>query len=545
LPAFLFFAADTDWRSIISLRNITRIVVYFLLGLLPFLYEPIAALQKPEYNYGDPSTLTRWFHHMTLYYQQGGLFSYPLSLFPNRLWRYFGTLNTEFPYFAWLGGLGFLSSFRKRSKKYPLFLILLFLLALFPAMTYNQNEPVLRAHFYYPSYLIFSLWIGIGAAYLIRLASQWSANRDYLVEVVALSLIVILLFMFPALSATIHYKKVDKSNYYYAYDMAQNILDTAEPGSIVLFDSDNTYFPCRYLQVVENVHVDVRVVHPHSAGVPGFGNEDLWVHIPSNCRPMPGDKDYIKLVESLFHTVPVYHTTPFVIIPNWKQVWYGYLIRVYPGDVEPEPAYDFSIDIRGEDQPLADLDSDAREALLLPAALAANQEVWQTNYRKASGIYREITDLFIDDLYVPTLFSCETYSFLFDVWGQVLNLIGEFQQTVRVLPRAKNINPDFISLALAKALSQTGNQVLALTELDNYLAFYPENATARMEKGIVLLTIGNYENAIGEFREAVRIDSANPNSQYFLGLAFLGIGNVEDAIEQFNTTIELDPAHKV
>ncbi|MBU4385461.1 MAG: tetratricopeptide repeat protein, partial [Actinobacteria bacterium] len=219
-------------------------------------------------------------------------------------------------------------------------------------------------------------------------------------------------------------------------------------------------------------------------------------------------------------------------------------IRVYPSDSEPEFVHAVSSSIRWEDQPIADLDSDAREALLLPWALAANQEVWQTNYMKASGIYREITDFFLDDLYVPTLYSCATYSLLFDIWGQVSNLTGEFQETIRFLPRAKALNPDFFSLALVEALSQTGNWFLALDELDNYLTLYPQHATAHMEKGIVLLNIGHYKNAVGELEEAVRIDSANPDSRYFLGVAFLGIGNVEDAIEQFNTTIELDPTHE-
>lgn len=542
LPAFLFFALNTDLRSVVSLRNILRIAVFFVVGLLPFLYQPISALLNPAYNYGDPSTLTNWFRHVTLYYQRGGLFGYPASLFPGRLWRYFGTLTTEFPYFAWLGGVGFLCSFHKRNNKYPIFLLLLFLLTLLPAMTYNQIESVLRAHFYYPSYLIFSLWIGIGAAYLIKLVKRWSNKREDLVGVVALSLVIIILFISPVLSAIIHYSKVDKSNYYYAYDMAKRILETAEPGSIVLFDSDNTYFPCRYLQVVEGLYKDIRVVHPHSAGVPGFGNEDLWVNIPPNSRPSPGDKDYITLVESLFHTVPVYHTTPFATIPNWKQVWYGYLIRVYPNDIEPEPIHDFFIDIRGQDRPLIDLDSDAREALLLPSALKANQEVWQTDYEEASEIYREITDLFTDDLYVPTLYSCETYSFLFDTWGQVLNLMGKFKETVQFLPRANVINPNFVSLALVNALNQEGNFFKALNELNKYLTVFPENVEAQIQKGIVLLNLDDYTSAVDKFEEISRIDSTNPRLHYFLGLAYLEVGNTEGAVEQFNITIELDPS---
>jgi uncharacterized membrane protein YidH (DUF202 family) len=81
--------------------------------------------------------------------------------------------------------LGLVAAFLKKSKKYAIFLVVFFLMTSLTVMTYRQLESVLRAHFYYPSYLAVAIFIGFGAAWLARLVGRWASSRDSLVKVAA------------------------------------------------------------------------------------------------------------------------------------------------------------------------------------------------------------------------------------------------------------------------------------------------------------------------------------------------------------------------
>jgi tetratricopeptide (TPR) repeat protein len=542
LPAFLFFALDTNWREIVALRNIVRMAVFFSLGLLPYLYVTTAAFRGPAYNYGDPSTLKRWFQHVTFYYQRGELFEYPLGLLGERFGRYFGTLNTEFPHFAWLGGLGFLSSLGMRKKKYPIFLLFLFILAVLPVMTYNQIESVLRAHFYYLSYMVFSLLIGLGAAFLISIVRRITERGDKSVEFVSISLIALVLLFCPAIAVAVHYKKVDKRNYYFASDMANNILETAGPGSVIAVDSDNVYFPCRYLQVVERKFPYVRVINPEAAGVPGFEGRDLLARITPGYQPSQGESKYVQQVQKNYKDLTVYSTLTGFIKFDWSYRWEGYLVQVLPEGSEPEgTSRTIYLRIRGSGTPYRDLDSDAREAFLFPGMLKANLDYARRDYQAASVVYREIINRFEINLYVPTLYSCETFTFMHEFEGQVLNAMGKYRETTILFPRVRIINPDYHSPTLARAYLETSQYPSAISELEGYLLSNPKDAEAYTSLGEFYFSLKEYDGAATELEKAVGIKSDNPKNHYLYGLALQKSGHNRAAVDQFKKTIQLGP----
>lgn len=541
LPAFLFFALDTNWREIVAPRNILRMAIFFGLGLLPYLYEPTAAFRGPAYNYGDPSTLKRWFQHVTFYHQRAGLFKYPFALLGKRFWRYFGTLNTEFPYFAWLGGLGVLSSLCLRKKKYPIFLLFLFILALLPVMTYQQMESVLRAHFYYLSYMIFSLLIGLGAAFLISLAKRLTTRCDKSVEFASISLVALILLSCPTIAIATHYEKVDKRNYYYAYDMARNMLETAGPGGVIAVDSDNVYFPCRYLQVVERKLPYVRVINPEAAGVPGFEGKDLLARITPGYKPSQGESKYVLLVKKNYLDLPVYSTVTGFIKFDWRYMWDGYLVQVLPEDSEPKgPPGIIHTRIRGSGTPYGDLDSDAREAVLFPGMLKANLNYAGRDYQAASATYRNIINRFELNLYVPTLYSCETFTFMHEFEGQVLNLMGKYRETTIYFPRVSTINPDYYSPTLARAYLETTDYASAISELEGYLLSKPNDANAYTSLGEIYLALKEYDSAKAAFKKTVNIEPSNQRNHYLYGLSLQKGGHIKAAADQFRKTIELD-----
>lgn len=540
LPAFAFFALGTDWRETLAPKNLARMTAFFALGLLPYLYEPTAAFRGPAYNYGDPSTLTRWFQHFTLHYQRGGLFAYPLRFFPARFWRYFGTLTTEFPYFAWLGVLGLVSSFFSRRNKRALFLVLLFLLSLIPVMTYSQLESVLRAHFYYPGYLLFSLWIGIGAASLAQLAGRLSRRRDRLVGATAILVVCLLLLASPLLALVIHYRKVDKSSYDYARQMATKMLVPAEREAVILVGNDNTFFPPRYMQVVEHLRPDVRVVNVTSIGSPGFHGLDLLASLIPGGPSIAGFERFEAVVENNFGSTPVYSADPSLYKPDWVAVWLGYLIRLYPhGTLAPGGRVSPAIKVKGA---YSDLDSDAREAVLTGYTLKANVETAAGDFSAASNSYRKALLTFERDLYVPVLYSCGDFSGLFQNWGQVLSHLKQPARITEFLARARKIDPDFYSYDLARAHFDLGNIPAAIDELKGLLAFEPDNAQSLCLLGESYYRQGRDEDAVRVLEKSIEREPSNPAARFLKAEALVSLGKLADAAKEYQEVVKLDPA---
>ncbi len=86
---------------------------------------------------------------------------------------------------------------------------------------------------------------------------------------------------------------------------------------------------------------------------------------------------------------------------------------------------------------------------------------------------------------------------------------GRFPEAIPVYERAVTINPDdFDTLNdLGLAYFYTGNADAALTSLDKSAAAKPDYNLARMSKGFVLLSIGQYEEAEVSLRKAKELDT--------------------------------------
>ncbi|HEY5530489.1 MAG TPA: DUF2723 domain-containing protein [Candidatus Anoxymicrobiaceae bacterium] len=539
-PVFIAYALFTDWRSVVAPRNLLKVAAFFALGLLPYLYIPIAAFRGPAYNYGDPATFTGWLRLTTLYWQRGGLFNYPWAFYPARFARYFATLNTEFPYFAWVGGLGLLCSFLLRKYRYALLVLFLFLMSLLPVMTYFQSEPVLRAHFYYPSYFFFSLWIGFGVAWTARMVKKQVAKMDRSVETVALALGVVVLMAIPAVALGAHFGKVDKSQYDYAKLMGEEMLLTAKRDGVVLTDSDNAYFPTRYLQVVEGLRTDVRVVNPNSARVPGYLATDLLDRYSADYQAST-DSQFVQVVRRNDADTPVYASFFNFVATDWRSKWLGYLVRLTPlnSSVKDGTRLAGQYPLSAASNP--NLDSDGREAVLMPEVLKGMIQYGAGDDKAASVTFGNAITLFQKDLYVPTLYSCSTFAQLYEYWGRSLNRLGRQKDTARLLPGARAIDPDFVSLSLAQAYEATGDRAKALAELDRYLGYYPGDAAALIERADVEFAAKDYPKAVADVKSAIGQSPANARALVLYGRLLLARGQAAKAREQFRKAISVDP----
>jgi len=129
----------------------------------------------------------------------------------------------------------------------------------------NQTpmQPRERDYSYVGSFLAFSLWVGIGAGGLLQLF--YESIRDslsataQLVPLLGAGLLVFLAV--PGWMTLENYGDHDRSENYVPRDYAYNMLTSVEENAILFTNGDNDTYPLWYLQEVEGVRRDVRVVN--------------------------------------------------------------------------------------------------------------------------------------------------------------------------------------------------------------------------------------------------------------------------------------------
>ncbi len=130
----------------------------------------------------------------------------------------------------------------------------------------NQTplQPRERDYSYVASFFAFSFWIGLGAAGVVEMVRD--AIRKHLSSIrverwLSLGVAGVLLLAVPFWMAFVNYDDHDRSGRYVAPDYAYNMLTSLDKDAVIFTNGDNDTFPLWYLQEVEGVRTDVRVVN--------------------------------------------------------------------------------------------------------------------------------------------------------------------------------------------------------------------------------------------------------------------------------------------
>jgi len=166
--------------------------------------------------------------------------------------------NTYYFFPLLIGIAGMIWQYRKDNKGFWLILTFFFMTGIAILLYLNQypNQPRERDYAYVGSFYAFAIWIGIGFMYIYDLFRRFINHK-----ISAVVTLVLLLTVCPLLMAFQNWDDHDRSGRYTARDIGANYLESCAPNSILFTYGDNDSFPVWYIQDVEEVRTDVRVVN--------------------------------------------------------------------------------------------------------------------------------------------------------------------------------------------------------------------------------------------------------------------------------------------
>ncbi len=432
-----------------------------------------------------------------------------------------------------------------RAKRTALLLWVLFLL-LGPAMVVYLNFKVgevrERDYFFVQNFQFMSIWVGLGAAWAIDWIRAQTGSAGARKAVLAgLSVFFVAMSVFPMFT---NWHSHDRRGFYVARDYAYNMLIGLKPNAIILTNGDNDTFPLWYLQEVEKIRKDVRVVNLSLLNTDWYIKQlrDLEPKVPisytddqiANLVPYRDRNGRVVLVKDLAvqdiiktnqWKRPVYLavTVPDQMGLDKQLVMEGLVFRV-----EPKPT-DKRIDV---DETLKNLNQVYRfNGLVLKDSTAAGT-TWYPD-----------TLVFKDDNASKLV---QNYSAAFARAAIALFEQGKTADALTQMDRAEAISPYFPGTALAKGilLEELGRVDDAIAHYKKMLQRYPGDWQLYLRLGQANLNHGRPEASLSYFEQASRLA---PDEYYpYQGLvsAYYQLGRYQDALTALQRLAAQHPEDK-
>lgn len=161
-----------------------------------------------------------------------------------------------------LGLLGIYFHFKKDWKMASVFMIMFILMGYLTAFYQNQQQPQPRErdYFYVGGFFVFSIWIAIAIRALVDIMLV-KVKNDALRKTAVVSVLVLGILFVPVKMFAANYYTHDRSKNWLPWDYSYNLLQSCAPNGILFTNGDNDTFPVWYLQDVEGVRRDVKIVN--------------------------------------------------------------------------------------------------------------------------------------------------------------------------------------------------------------------------------------------------------------------------------------------
>lgn len=247
-------------KLLLNRKVLFKSIIFYILGLTPYIYLPIASAKNPVLDWGNPENLTNFINVITRQQYNDGT-KQTLEGFIAQ----FGFFCSDLLIKQWMplvllfaaAGLFFLFQ-KNRSVFYFVLCVLFFAMPVTIWMTNIdiasptegiENKAVVTV-FYIPAYLVTAILIGIG---LFRLITCFNIKIRLYAWLTGISLI--LLSGGLAIARTM--PEVTMRRHTFARDYCDNVFNLMPEDALYFVDMDPFYFPTMYYQFVEKKRPDL------------------------------------------------------------------------------------------------------------------------------------------------------------------------------------------------------------------------------------------------------------------------------------------------
>jgi hypothetical protein len=156
-----------------------------------------------------------------------------------------------------LGLIGLFWHLQADRKRWGVVMALFLFTGLAIVVYLNQvaQEPRERDYAFVGSYHTFAIWVGLGVVSLVTLTERFlKKSAPYAMGTLCLVAV-------PGLMLSQNWNDHSRAGDFVPPDSAYNLLNSCAPNAIIFTNGDNDTFPLWYIQEVEGVRTDVRVVN--------------------------------------------------------------------------------------------------------------------------------------------------------------------------------------------------------------------------------------------------------------------------------------------
>lgn len=157
-----------------------------------------------------------------------------------------------------IGAAGFGWQLRRDWRRFLALLVMFIVMGLGLSFYLNMPDPQPRERHYVfgGMFLAWAVWMGLGWTAMVEwLRQRMSLSTGVVAAVSCLGLVL------PGGVGAKLYHEMDRTGDYIAYDYAYNLLQSCDENSLLFTNGDNDTFPLWFLQEVEGIRRDVRIVN--------------------------------------------------------------------------------------------------------------------------------------------------------------------------------------------------------------------------------------------------------------------------------------------
>ncbi len=412
VPAIIYWVWINKKLLFFSFHSLIHLSVYFFIGLLPYLYIPVAARGSAIINWDRPVDVSGFVRLVTRAdygtFVSGGFYgAHPVE----RLLQIQGYFQLLLVDLTWVGVIFILSGciwlWRHDRQLLYFFVIALFFLG--PAFFFYASFPLFNRfnwgtyeRFLLPSYMFLYIILGVGFYQVLTWIDRLFSKRWFLWKNAGRYACALVFFVYPVSMAGVTlWRFVGLPQDQTAQNLGVDLLESVPSGSIVLVSRDTPLFTSQYVRYAQGVRSDVVLLHANKLSLSDYqkviaGNFP-FLKIPE-ATGSQFSTEFIKVNAGKF---PIFTNTLFPLERGWFWVPHGLLYQLTPETSLP------SMDIFYRD----------------------NRLVWDRLHDPANGILARYNHLMLSD--VRDVYASARIEF-----GKTLLKAGKLDQAKEELTKA-------------------------------------------------------------------------------------------------------------